>query len=72
MRTFHTPLTIIETLSKSRGDSAAVRYLLPESPTEYKTITYAEYCNDVGNAAKTWLSALSQAGIARGAVVGIW
>ncbi|KAH7240027.1 uncharacterized protein BKA55DRAFT_576909 [Fusarium redolens] len=72
MRTFHTPLTIIETLSKSRGDSAAVRYLLPESSTEYKTITYAEYCNDVGNAAKTWLSALSQAGIARGAVVGIW
>ncbi|RKK12300.1 hypothetical protein BFJ66_g12925 [Fusarium oxysporum f. sp. cepae] len=72
MRTFHTPLTIIETLAKSRGDSAAVRYLLPESSTEYKTITYAEYCDDVENAAKIWLSVLSQAGIAKGAVVGIW
>ncbi|KAG5788297.1 hypothetical protein H9Q69_012643 [Fusarium xylarioides] len=72
MRTFHTPLTIIETLAKYRGDAAAVRYLLPDSSTEYKTITYAEYCNDVENAAKTWLSVLSQAGIAKGAVVGIW
>ncbi|KAF4943399.1 hypothetical protein FGADI_13442 [Fusarium gaditjirri] len=72
MRTFHTPLTIIETLAKSRGDAAAVRYLLPESSTGYKTITYAEYCNDVTNAAKIWLSVLSQAGIAKGAVVGIW
>ncbi|KAF5989013.1 hypothetical protein FBULB1_1168 [Fusarium bulbicola] len=72
MRTFHTPLTIIETLAKSRGDAAAVRYLLPESPTDYITITYAEYCNDVEDAAKRWLYVLSQAGIAKGAVVGIW
>ncbi|KAF5565365.1 4-hydroxybenzoate benzoate ligase [Fusarium napiforme] len=72
MRTFHTPLTIIETLAKSRGDTAAVRYLLPGSSTEYKTITYAEYFNDVENAAKCWLSVLSQAGIAKGAVIGIW
>ncbi|KAF5569975.1 4-hydroxybenzoate benzoate ligase [Fusarium pseudoanthophilum] len=72
MRTFHSPLTIIETLAKSRGDAAAVRYLLPGSSTEYKTITYAEYCNDVEDAAKAWLSVLSQAGIAKGAVIGIW
>ncbi|KAF4502022.1 4-hydroxybenzoate-- benzoate-- ligase [Fusarium agapanthi] len=72
MRAFHTPLTIIETLAKSHGDAAAVRCLLPESLTEYKTITYAGYCNDVDNAAKAWLFGLSQAGITKGAVVGIW
>ncbi|KAF4337748.1 4-hydroxybenzoate benzoate ligase [Fusarium beomiforme] len=72
MRTFHTPLTIIETLSKARGDSAAVKYLLPESSTDYKTITYAEFWNDIDNVAKIWASALSSAGIAKGAVVGIW
>ncbi|KAI1032535.1 hypothetical protein LB503_012599 [Fusarium chuoi] len=72
MRTFHTPLTLIETLAKTHGDAAAVRYLLPDSSTEYKTITYAEYRHDVENAARIWLSVLSQAGIAKGAVVGIW
>lgn len=72
MRTFHTPLTIIETLAKTHGDAAAVRYLLPDSSTEYKTITYAEYRNDVENVAKAWMSVLTQAGIAKGAVVGIW
>ncbi|KAF5966489.1 4-hydroxybenzoate benzoate ligase [Fusarium coicis] len=72
MRTFHTPLTIINTLAKSRGDAAAVRYLLPDSSTEYKTITYAEYSNDIEIAAKTWLSVFSQAGVVKGAVVGIW
>ncbi|KAF5630098.1 4-hydroxybenzoate benzoate ligase [Fusarium sp. NRRL 52700] len=65
-------LRISVTLAKSRGDAAAVRYLLSESSTEYKTVTYAEYCNDVEYMARAWLSVLSHASIAKGAVVGIW
>jgi hypothetical protein len=73
MRSFHTPLTDIENLSRNRADLAAVRYADPGLLNDgYKTISYADYWNDIENAAKTWLSILSNAGVAKGSVVGLW
>ncbi|KAM0192276.1 hypothetical protein ACHAPI_008451 [Fusarium lateritium] len=73
MRSFHTPLTVIENLAQKRGDLPAVRYADVDSVNDgYKTISYAEYWNDIENAAKIWLSTLSKAGIAKRSVVGLW
>ncbi|KAG5661859.1 hypothetical protein KAF25_004098 [Fusarium avenaceum] len=73
MRSFHTPLTVIENLSRNRGDLPAVRYADAGLVNNgYKTISYAEYWNDIENAANLWLSILSKAGVAKGSVVGLW
>ena len=69
MRTFHTPLSIIQSLAKSRGDSPAVRYA---DESGYKTISYAEHCQNVNDAAKHWTAELFKTGIAKGSVVGLW
>lgn len=73
MRSFHTPLTVIENLSRNRGDLPAVRYADPGLINNgYKTISYAEYWNDIENTAEIWLSILSKAGVTKGSVVGLW
>lgn len=73
MRSFHTPLTVIENLSRNRGDLPAVRYADPGLLNNgYKTISYVDYWSDINNAAKIWLSILSKAGVAKGSVVGLW
>ncbi|KAF4435948.1 hypothetical protein F53441_13376 [Fusarium austroafricanum] len=72
MRTYYTFFTIIEAIAKSWGEAPAIRFLESDSTSTYKTISYAEYWNDIENAAKSWVSVLSEAGIAKGAVVGVW
>ena len=69
MRTFHTPLSVIQSLAQSRGDSPAVRYA---DESGYKTISYAEHWQNINDAAKNWTAELAQAGIAKGSVVGLW
>jgi acyl-CoA synthetase (AMP-forming)/AMP-acid ligase II len=69
MRTFHTPLSVIQSLAESRGDSPAVRYA---DESGYKTISYTEYWQNINDAAKNWTAELSRADIAKGSVVGLW
>ncbi|CEI62071.1 hypothetical protein FVEN_g3104 [Fusarium venenatum] len=73
MRTFYTPVSIIESLSQSQGDSPAIRHVNSESiNNEFETISYATHWQNINIAAKNWVAELSQAGITRGAVVGLW
>ncbi|RFN54376.1 4-hydroxybenzoate-- benzoate-- ligase [Fusarium flagelliforme] len=69
MRTFHTPLSVIQSLAQSRGDSPAVRYA---DQSGYQTISYTEYWQNINDAAKNWTAELSRADIAKGSVVGLW
>lgn len=73
MRTFHTPLSVIESLSQSQGDSPAIRHVNSKSiNNEYETISYAKHWQNISIAAQNWIAELSQVGIAKGAVVGLW
>ncbi|CAF3456324.1 unnamed protein product [Fusarium graminearum] len=73
MRTFHTPLSVIESLSKSQGDSPAIRHVNSESVNnEFETVSYAKHWQNINIAAQKWIAELSQVGIAKGAVVGLW
>ncbi|KAL3601743.1 hypothetical protein FPOAC2_06017 [Fusarium poae] len=73
MRTFCTPLSVIESLSLSQGHSPAIRRVNSESlDNEFEAISYATHWQNINTAAKNWIAELSQLGIKRGAVVGLW
>ncbi|RGP73703.1 4-hydroxybenzoate-- benzoate-- ligase [Fusarium sporotrichioides] len=73
MRSFYTPLSVIESLSQSQGDSPAIRHAKSESTNdEFETISYATHWQNINIGAKKWITELSKAGITKGAVVGLW
>ncbi|RGP73120.1 4-hydroxybenzoate benzoate ligase [Fusarium longipes] len=73
MPTFHTPVSIIESLSQSHGNHPAIRRANSElKDDEFETISYAAHWQNINICAKKWSAELSQAGISKGAVVGLW
>lgn len=77
MQTFRTPLTALEDTFRRAPDSAAFKIpklpLEPGKPcSEWTTVTYKTFRNDIRSQALDWSRILKTEGIAPGSVVTLW